>query len=66
MGWQVEGEPADWVEKAVESVKRSLGAGQVGEKGMYLCPGYSQAVGNLIVLMVTWTYRGGISICTGW
>ena len=44
----MEGEPGDWVLKAVESVKRSLGPVQ---KGMYLYPGYSQAVGNIIVLM---------------
>ena len=37
-GWKVEGEPQDWVEKAVESVKRALGAGNFGEKGMDLCP----------------------------
>ena len=36
----MEGEPEDWVEKAVESVKRSLIAGGVGERGMYLCLRY--------------------------
>ena len=63
-GWKVEGEPEDWAERAVRSVKRSLSAGGVGKKGMYLCPRYY--IGNLTVLIATWTYRGCIPICTGW
>ena len=60
------GEPEWWVEKAVESVKRSLDAGHVGEKGMYFMSWVSPAVGNLTLLMAIWNYRGCIPICTGW
>ena len=62
-GWKVEGEPKDWVEKAVASVKRALSTSHVGKKGMDLCP---EAVENLTVLMATWTNRDCIPICTGW
>ena len=51
------GEPEGWVEKAVESVQRSLSASHIGEKGMYLCPGYHR-------LMATWNNSGFIPICT--